>query len=175
MTWIAPSEKGTETAALEKHTRDAADVRANAAYKFWNITSPVPCLIFLLPTLITANAKPVPLGPGNHTRTLTIGAQQRSYLIHIPKGHDLKQPSPVVLALHGAAMNGALMAAFCGLNETSDKDGFIVVYPNGTGSGQFLVWNVGGLQGLLAENSADDVAFIRKLLDELGPVVKVDS
>jgi polyhydroxybutyrate depolymerase len=175
MIWIVPSGKDPGTAALKKRTWDAADGRANSARKSWKITAPVACLIFLLAALITANANPVPLGPGNHTRTVTIGGQQRSYLIHIPKGHDLKQPSPVVLALHGAAMNGAVMAEFCGLNETSDKDGFIVVYPNGTGTGQFLIWNAGGLQGLLAEDNADDVAFISKLLDDLGTVVKVDS
>ncbi|MEI6536843.1 MAG: hypothetical protein WCN98_15965, partial [Verrucomicrobiaceae bacterium] len=47
-----------------------------------------------------------PLGPGDHTRTLMMGEQKRTYLVHVPKDYDPKKPTPVVLALHGAAMNG---------------------------------------------------------------------
>jgi polyhydroxybutyrate depolymerase len=54
--------------------------------------------------------KPVePLGTGDHTRNLMMGEQKRTYLVHIPKDYDPKMPAPVVLALHGAAMNGSMM------------------------------------------------------------------
>lgn len=120
-------------------------------------------------------AEPEPLGPGDHTRTLTIGEQKRTYLVHIPKSYDGKKPTPVVLALHGAGMNGSMMVWFSGLNKKSDDAGFIVVYPSGTGAGPFLTWNAGGLRGKMAEGRADDVAFIGKLLDDLGSVLKVDD
>ena len=116
-----------------------------------------------------------PLGPGDHTRTITMGEQKRTYLVHVPKGYDPKKPTPVVLALHGAAMDGSMMVWFTGLNKTSDKEGFIVVYPSGTGTGPFRTWNAGGFSGKMAEGRADDVAFIGKLLDDLGAVVKVDE
>ena len=171
MIWIAPSEKHPVSAAPAKRLRHAAD---QFHAKTQKSSAPIFALIFLLAALMAATAQSAPLGPGNQTRTLMMGDQQRSYLIHIPKGHNPKQPAPVILALHGAAMNAPMMAKFCGLNETSDKEGFIVVYPNGTGTGSFLIWNAGGLQGLLAADSADDVAFISQLLDDLGTVVKVD-
>jgi len=117
----------------------------------------------------------VPLGPGDHTRTLMMGEQKRTYLVHVPKDYDPKKPTPVVLALHGAAMNGPMMVWFSGLNTTADKSGFIVVYPSGTGTGPFLTWNAGGFKGKMAEGKADDVAFIGKLLDDLSTVVKVDE
>ena len=116
-----------------------------------------------------------PLGPGDHTRTLMMGEQKRTYLVHVPKDYDPKKPTPVVLALHGAAMNGPMMVWFSGLNTTADKSGFIVVYPSGTGTGPFLTWNAGGFKGKMAEGKADDVAFIGKLLDDLSTVVKVDE
>src|SRR3954454_3613204 len=115
------------------------------------------------------------LGPGDHTRTLMMGEQKRTYLVYVPKGYDPKKPAPVVLALHGAAMNGSMMVWFSGLNKKSDEAGFIVVYPSGTGTGSFLAWNTGGSKGKMAEGRADDVAFIGKLLDDLGTVVKVDE
>ena len=70
-------------------------------------------------------------------------------------------------------MNGPRMVWFSGLNTTADKSGFIVVYPSGTSP--FLTWNAGGFTGKMAEGKADDVAFIGKLLDDLGTVVKVDE
>ena len=68
-----------------------------------------------------------------------------------------------------------MMVWFSGLNKKSDEAGFIVVYPSGTGTGPFLTWNAGGFKGKMAEGKADDVAFIGKLLDDLGTVVKVDE
>jgi polyhydroxybutyrate depolymerase len=120
-------------------------------------------------------AQPESLGCGDHTRTVMMGEQKREYLVHIPKGYDPKTPTPVILALHGALMNGPMMVGFSGLNKTSDDSGFIVVYPSGTGIGPFLTWNPGGFGGKTAKGKADDVAFIGKLLDDLGTVVKVDD
>lgn len=116
-----------------------------------------------------------PPAPGDHLRALIIGGQKRSYLLHIPARHDPNKPAPVVLALHGAAMNGPMMAVFCGLNATSDEAGFIAVYPSGTGTGPFLVWNAGGFRGKLAEGRVDDVAFIGRVIDEVAKSVKVDT
>jgi polyhydroxybutyrate depolymerase len=129
----------------------------------------------ILPLMLLAAAvADTPLGPGDHTRSLMMGELKRSYLIHIPKSYDAKKPVPVVLALHGAAMNGAMMDWFTGLNRKSEGSGFIVAYPNGTGTGPLLIWNAGGLQGKLAEGRPDDVAFIGKVLDDLTAVAKVD-
>lgn len=115
------------------------------------------------------------MGSGDHIRTLMMGEQKRVYQLHIPKGYDPKKPVPVVLALHGAAMNGSMMVWFSGLTKKANEAGFVVVYPSGTGTGPFLVWNAGGFTGKLAEGKADDVAFIGKLLDDLATVVNVDQ
>ena len=122
----------------------------------------------LVATFLTADPM---LAPGDRTRNLKVDGRDRSYLVHVPAKYDGKTPSPVVFALHGAAMNGPMMAAFCGLNKKADEAGFIAVYPSGTGMGIFLTWNAGGIIG---KDRADDVAFIRALLDDLGSVVKVD-
>jgi polyhydroxybutyrate depolymerase len=124
-------------------------------------------LLVVLPVLAAS-----PMTHGDHVRTLAIGDQVRSYLVHIPPSYDPKTPTPVVLALHSAAMNGSMMARFCGLNEKSDRSGFVVVYPNGTGSTPlFLYWDAGGVRG----RPSDDVGYVARLLDDLGTVVNVDS
>jgi polyhydroxybutyrate depolymerase len=69
-------------------------------------------------------------------------------------------------------MNGAAMARISGLSETADRSGFVVVYPNGTGTTSlFLYWDAGGVRG----RPSDDVGYVAKLLDDLATVVNVDS
>ncbi len=122
-----------------------------------------------------APSQPAALGPGNHTRFLTVGELKRTYVVHVPKNYDPKVPTPVVLALHGALMSGPAMMSFSGLNKKSDEAGFIAVYPSGTGTGPFLFWNAGGYQRKSTAVQPDDVAFIDKLLDDLATVVTVDE
>ena len=111
------------------------------------------------------------LPPGDHFRWLEIGGQTRSYSVHVPPSHDPAKPTPVVLVLHSAAMNAASMARFCGLNEKADRAGFVVVYPNGTGSTPlFLYWDAGGVRG----RPSDDVGYVAKVLDDLATAVNVD-
>ena len=115
------------------------------------------------------------LTPGDHVRQIVVGERKRTYIVHVPEGYDAKKTTPVVLALHGAGMNGSMMVWFTGLNKTSDAKGFVVVYPSGTGPGSFLTWNAGGLIGRFKDERVDDVDFIRKLLDELTTLVNVDE
>ena len=115
-----------------------------------------------------------PLTAGDHTRYLIVGNQKRSYIVHVPPGYDPNTPTPVVLALHGAGMNGSMMVWFTGLNKTSDARGFIVVYPSGTGTGPLMTWNAGGLIGKLKKGRTDDVTFIGRLLDQLEATANID-
>ena len=128
-------------------------------------------LAFLLPALLTTE----PLGPGDSTRTLEVGGRTRSYIVHIPPKYDPKQPTPVVLAYHGGGSNAKQMVRFCGLSEKADKEGFIVVYPNGTGRlERMLTWNGGNCCAYAMWNNVDDVGFTRALLDDVAKVASVD-
>jgi polyhydroxybutyrate depolymerase len=120
--------------------------------------------------LALASADADPLGRGDHTRSIKMGEQERSYLVHVPKSYDPKKSTPVVLALHGALMDGPMMVPFSGLNKKADDEGFIVVYPSGLGR----FWNAGSFRKGMGGN-IDDVAFIGKVLDELATLVNVDK
>jgi polyhydroxybutyrate depolymerase len=117
-----------------------------------------------------------PLAPGDYTRTLEAGGRNRSYLVHIPPKYDSKQATPVVLAFHGGGINASIMVPFCGLNETADKEGFIAVYPNGTGRFEnMLTFNGGNCCGYAILHNVDDVGFTRALLEDLAKVLKIDA
>jgi polyhydroxybutyrate depolymerase len=123
---------------------------------------------------VAAPAEVRPLAsPGNHVRKLTVDGVERSCLVHIPPRLDLSQPSPLVLVLHGAAMNAQMMVSFSGMNAQADVSRFIAVYPNGTGwQNTLLRWNSGGIGP--EQQTPDDVAFLRALLDDLAAALKVD-
>ncbi len=120
-----------------------------------------------------ATENPRRLCVGDHTLELAVGDLKRTAIVHVPASYDPAKPMPVVLALHGAAMNGAAMISFCGLNETAEKRSFVVVYPSGTGPGPLLTWNAGGFTKGLG-SQVDDVAFLGQLLDEIERLINVD-
>ena len=121
--------------------------------------------------LLTAD----PLTSGDHTRTLQVDGRERSYFVHVPPKYDPAKPTPVVLAFHGGGSNAEQMVRFCGLNEKADNEGFIVVYPRGTGRlAGMLTWNGGNCCGYAVQNKVDDVAFVRALLDDLAEVANID-
>src|SRR4051812_23112435 len=102
-------------------------------------------LSLLILSLLAAG--PDARGPGDFTRTLTVGGLERTYLVHVPKSYDGSRPFPVVLVFHGGGSNAKQWVPFCGLNDTADKNGFIAVYPNGTGKTiqgyEIFGWNGG--------------------------------
>jgi polyhydroxybutyrate depolymerase len=116
-----------------------------------------------------------PLGPRDHTCKLTVDDRERTCIVHVPEKYDPKTPTPLVLALHGTAMDGSMMVWFSGLNKKSDEAGFIVAYPSGTGVGPLCTWNAGGFTGKMAEGRPDDVKFIGQLLDDLSKALNLDE
>jgi polyhydroxybutyrate depolymerase len=116
------------------------------------------------------------LTPGEHTRSLVVAGRERNYLVHAPRSHDAAKPSPVVLIFHGGGTNAAQMVHFCGLSEKADEAGFLAVYPNGTGrTEQLLTWNAGNCCGLAQQQNVDDVGFVRRLLNDLATVTRIDA
>ncbi|HLX00130.1 MAG TPA: PHB depolymerase family esterase [Candidatus Acidoferrales bacterium] len=85
------------------------------------------CTILLVhAALFCAN----PARAQDRTEIVKVNGFPRSYEIHLPAGYTAKKTYPVVLALHGAGGDASAMAHLTHLDDTADKHGFIVVYPN---------------------------------------------
>ena len=128
----------------------------------------MPGLALLLAVVLGPLASPLPLG--DQTRMVKSGGVDRAYLLHVPPGYDPATPAPLVLALHPFATNGPMMARISGLSDTADGAGFLVAYPNGTGRGMLLHWNVGAVAG----DDGDDLGYLAKVLDDVAAVANVD-
>jgi polyhydroxybutyrate depolymerase len=105
----------------------------------------------------------------------------RKYNVHLPSSYNKNIPTPVVIYLHGGG--GSIRAAYKdGMDKASDKFGFILVVPAGTGPipERLLRWNGGTWDGAASggypvKNNTDDVGFISKVIDEVKQEFNVDE
>ena len=115
------------------------------------------------------------LTPGDYTFKLEHGGRERSYIVHVPRD-QLTNPWPVVLNFHGGGSSAAGQQAYSRMDATSDREGFLVVYPNGTGvlEGKLLTWNAGSCCGYAMNKKVDDVGFVRAVVDDLETRTTID-
>jgi len=95
--------------------------------------------------------------------------QSRSYILHLPPTYNGVDELPLVIVLHGGGGNARNIEDVTGFSKKADKEGFIVVYPDGSGKldNYLLTWNAGFCCGYALENNIDDVGFIRALIGYL--------
>jgi polyhydroxybutyrate depolymerase len=106
-------------------------------------------------------------GMDDQTGSIAVAGLQRTYRVHIPLSHNKTKPAPLVIALHGGGGTAEKMVEHTlgGFNKLSDKEGFIVVYPDGIGKN----WNDGRskeeTKHRAHEENIDDTGFISALID----------
>src|SRR3989441_5580504 len=88
--------------------------------------------------------------------------RKREYVLYVPGSYDRREPTALVISLHGAGMWVAAQKETSQWNRVADQHGFIVVYPSGEGGGGPRVWHEGGEAG-----PSRDVRFISELIDTL--------
>ncbi len=110
--------------------------------------------------------------PMNATWTLDLGGKTRTFVVHVPPAYDPSKPTPLVLNFHGYRMTPKLEEWLTSMSTTADADGFILVYPEGTGSP--LGFNAGGCCGDAKDDRVDDIGFTRAMLDRLEADLCVD-
>ena len=114
-----------------------------------------------------------PSAPGDYELSLTVGSRVRTYLLHIPPSYDGVSRASLVLVFHGYGSGGIqAVEAASNMTQKADQEGFIVVYPQGTGGTPS--WNAGHCCGEALAQNVDDVGFIRALIIELEDNLRVD-
>jgi polyhydroxybutyrate depolymerase len=107
---------------------------------------------------------------------LTHGGRARSYILHVPPKREARA-LPVVIAFHGGGGNAAGFRDYAGLNAVADREGFIVVYPNGTGPlrNALLTFNAGdNCCGPAQRQKVDDVGFAVAVVEDVARRESVD-
>lgn len=133
--------------------------------------TPVPTRTPLPPTLTPAPT----VAALDEQRTLTVGEMERTYFIHIPAGLTSQQAAPLVFAFHGFQENSAQIRRYTGFDAVANEKGFIVVYPDGSGSSGSLSWNGSGCCGYALQNDIDEPAFVRAIIADVETLIRVDA
>lgn len=113
---------------------------------------------------------------GTVGRSIPHQGRNRACLVHAPASYDGSRPVPLVLILHGGTGNAAGTERLTGMSQKADREGFIAVYPNGTGllGNRILTWNVSFGFGYALRNDVDDVGFMRALVSSLQGEFNID-
>jgi len=117
-------------------------------------------------------------GPGDYGRKIRFERRRRFYKIHVPPSYKKGKPMPVVLIFHGGGSYPGAVRYESGMDEVADKEGFIVVYPAGTGiffNDRLLTWNDGRSLKNGSISKVDDVGFVKALLDDLATFFNIDT
>jgi polyhydroxybutyrate depolymerase len=126
------------------------------------------------PTDTTAPEVAASAGCGTST-TRAVTAERRSlgddsgrwYLLTTPESHDGRTPLPLVLDFHGLAEGAEVHTRMSAYGDLAAREGFVVAFPQGSGA-------VPSWKFHLAEDNPD-LAFVDRLLDELGEQLCIDT
>ena len=142
-------------------------------------------LAAMLLTLVFPAMAAESMTTGSSRGELSIGGRTRTYQLHVPASTSRStKPLALVVALHGGGGNAVANEQQTGFNDVADREGFIVVHPDGTGAarpllnafgkGHFYTWNAGSCCGYAVEHQVDDVAYIRALVKALQQRLPID-
>lgn len=96
--------------------------------------------------------------------TLMHDGIQRTYILYVPQAYNASTPTPLVLNFHGYTSNALEQINYGDFRPMADRDGFLMVAPQGTVDGAGNThFNVGW-----GTSTVDDIGFINALLDALS-------
>jgi len=135
-------------------------------------------------TLALASALLLLAGTQAHPRGSAAGIQdqrralvhegiERSYIVHLPPGFDRTEAHPLIFNIHGGGgraekVNAGTLGTF---NREADRQGFVVVYPQGVGNR----WSDGRTEMLPGGGARDDVGFFDAMIAALKKDYGIDA
>lgn len=121
--------------------------------------------LITLPAALTAVEAARFITATRPTATFVSSGKEREYVLHVPERYDPTRPSPLVISLHGASLDGAAQRAISHWDRVADDAGFIVVYPTAEGGRGPRVWH--------QEDPAES-RFIAELIDTIAAHYNID-
>ena len=96
---------------------------------------------------------------------------QRDYILYIPAIYDGNTDVPLILNFHGFGSNANQQLVYGDFRDIADKEGFLLVHPEGTLLNGNQHWNVGSFT---IGSTTDDVSFTEALIDELANLYAIN-
>jgi polyhydroxybutyrate depolymerase len=103
-------------------------------------------------------------------------AQERPVSLYVPKGYVAGEPLPLVVLLHGYGASGTVQEYLFALKKVANERRFLYMHPDGTfDSTGKRHWNATNACCGFGVSTADDVAYLKGLLDEVQGRYAVDA
>lgn len=105
-------------------------------------------------------------------------ANQRQYLLYVPKSLPVGRAAPLVLFFHGGGGHMAHAARAYGWRQTAEREGFVVAFPNGYSrfpGGRFASWNAGTCCGDARDKHIDDITFVKDVIADIQQQLPIDQ
>jgi polyhydroxybutyrate depolymerase len=116
--------------------------------------------LLIMVTCMCAPARP----QSTDEDSLELDGLRRTYQLFLPSSYDGTRAVPLVMVLHGGMGNGEGISNVTAFSTVAEREGFIVVYPNGYQES----WADGRGTTAADEAGVDDVAFISRLIEKLS-------
>lgn len=116
------------------------------------------------------------------TQSMSIDGTERSWIVRLPQNYDYQAAHPVIVVLHGGFGSGAQIQETTRFDPLADREGVIMVYPNGVPQYpnmasdplKIRTWNAGGCCGHAQSEEIDDVNALLRMLDQVEATACVD-
>ena len=99
-------------------------------------------------------------------QTVQSGGKTRQYRLHLSAAYSASSPAAIVLNFHGLGGSALEQETYSGLVPVSDREGFLLVSPEGAGRS----WSYP-----VPLNGVDDVQMTRDVLDQVQSQLCVDT
>ena len=141
--------------------------------------SGIPSNATATPDATVAEGTPVATTPTQRALVITTGAthgtikhggMERTYRLYVPTSATAASSMALVVGLHGGFGWGDQFADNSRFEQLAESEGFIVVFPDGTGR----TWNAGNCCGGGVRDKVDDVGFLAALIDHLSATLPVE-
>ena len=107
---------------------------------------------------------------GDYFEAIESGGFDRTFKLHIPPSYEPGTEIPLMLVFHGRGSNAFDAEQYLQLNPLADQEGFIVAYPQATGSPTTWEYLPGD-----SESGIDDIQFVDDLLVHLSSQLSIDA
>lgn len=110
-------------------------------------------------------------------KSIQIEDRRRTYLVNLPPDYAFRNNFSLVIAMHGGGGDAYQFERTSLLTQKANREGFIVVYPEGIFKNKFLkirTWNAGSCCTHAVEANVDDVKFMATLIDTLVSQYKIN-
>ena len=97
---------------------------------------------------------------------------EREFMMYIPEEYNHDSPSPLMFVFHGFGGSNNMVMYYSDFNSISERENFIVVYPQGSSLWGSSHWNVGGFTN---GSEVDDVAYVDFLIGLISQQYNVNS